>query len=135
KSIVVFNGLNHDYFTAPTTNNPEYPMLIPAIEAIGFRFMGAFDTQVIHLQFGLLLAGFVSAVAALLRHRVAPHVLWGSMALLLATPLVWSQTATACADVPLGIFFALTAIGLYLWVEADDRLARNVAVIAAAAAL
>ena len=135
ESIVIFHGLNHYYFTAPTTFNPEYPLLLPTIEAIGFRFMGSFDTQVIHLQFGLLLTGFVLALVALLRQRVSAQFLWMSLALVVAAPLVWSQSASAYADVPLGIFFALAAISAYLWIETDDRFARNIAVVFASAAL
>jgi hypothetical protein len=135
ESIVLFHGLNPHYFGAPTTPNPTYPLFIPTIEAIDFRFMGGFDTQVIHLQFGLLLAGFVLALVALLRRRVPEQLLWASSAILVTAPEVWSGTSSAYADVPLGIFFSLSAIGIYLWLDDGDTTARNAAIVFAAAAL
>ena len=60
----------------------DYPLLLPAVEAMGFRFMGSIDTQVIHLQ-PALLTGRAPRVAAApprrpgaRRHRMgvgAPH--------------------------------------------------------------
>ena len=50
--------------------NLDYPLLLPSLEAIDFRAMGAFDTQLFHLQFVLLLVAALAALATVLRERV-----------------------------------------------------------------
>ena len=47
--------------------NLDYPILLPSLEAIDFRAMGAFDTRVLHLQFLLLLVAALAALGAVLR--------------------------------------------------------------------
>src|SRR5581483_900428 len=68
KAIYFFGQLDPTVFT--TVYNPSYPILVPALEAMDFHFMGAPDTTLLHVQFWALLAGFVFAVAGLLRPRV-----------------------------------------------------------------
>src|SRR5262249_30278236 len=55
KSIVLFGGLDKRYFELSAPNS-DYPLLVPAVEAVDFRFMGDFGTQVLHLQFFFLVA-------------------------------------------------------------------------------
>ena len=74
RSIVLLDGLDAAFFQRAALV-PEHPLLLPVIEAIDFRFMGL-NEQVLHVQFLLLVAGFLGSLAALLRDRVPPLVLW-----------------------------------------------------------
>jgi hypothetical protein len=92
-------------------------------------------TQILHLQFWLLLAGFVAALAELLRGLVAPLVLWSTLAAVVFAPAVAYQAATAYADVPLGIFFALAAVCAWRWLVLGERQALRLLTLFAAATL
>ena len=56
--------------------NLDYPLLLPSLEAIDYRAMGAFDTRIVHLQFVLFLVAALAALATVLRDRVPAVVLW-----------------------------------------------------------
>ena len=83
RAIVLLGGLDTSVF-ANHAYQPlvlDYPMLIPGLEAIDFRFMGRLDNLVIHEQFWLLLVGFLVAAYELLRDRVPQSLLWPSLLL------------------------------------------------------
>jgi hypothetical protein len=133
KSFVLFNGLDARFFET-TTPNSDYPILVPALEAIDFRFMGGFGTQVVHLQFFLLIAGYVAALLELLERRACRLFTWAVVATVVVAPSLGIQAASAVADVPLAIFFSVA--GLYAWialVEGDRRALPLLSVFASAA--
>lgn len=133
RSIVLLDGLDPGYF-ASVAPSPEHPLLLPALEAVDFRFMG-FNTQILHLQFWLLLTGFVAALAELLRGLAASLALWSTLAALVFAPAVGYQAATAYADVPLAIFFALAAVCAWRWLVLDERTALALLAVFGAATL
>jgi hypothetical protein len=135
KSIVVLKGLDARFFAAPTTGNADYPLLLPAIEATDFRFMRHFDTQVLHLQYWLVLVGFLGAVPALLRDQVRPLLLRFTVVVLACLPSLAFHAETAYADVPLAVFVALAAILGWRWLVLHDEAALRLFVVFAAAAL
>lgn len=117
RAIVLMDGLDTAFFTSSTTvQNPDYPLLVPSLEAIVFRFMG-FDTQLIHLQFFLVLAGFTLALVALTRGRAPRAIVWASVAAIVFAPATAIQTASAYADVPVAVFFALAGVAAWRWLE------------------
>jgi hypothetical protein len=101
--------------------NLDYPILLPSLEAIDFRAMGAFDTRVLHLQFLLLLVAALGALGALLRDRVPPLLLWLSLIAIALAPAVFDQLLTAYADVPLALVFAVGVAAAGRWVVTDER--------------
>lgn len=119
--ITILGGLDERVFASDvySSYNLDYPLLLPSLEAIDIRFMG-FSTQILHLQFGLLLAGFVVALAALARKQVPRLVLWPLLAVLVVAPTVAIQTASAYADLPLAAFFALAAVCAHRWLKDGD---------------
>ena len=119
RSFVLLDGLQADLF-AVAPWNPDYPVLLPALEAIDFRFMG-FNTRILHLQFGLLLAGFVLSFVRLARPAVPTALLWPSLVAIVWAPALAIQTASAYADVPLAIFFALAGMFAWRWLADGDR--------------
>jgi hypothetical protein len=131
RSIVLLDGLDPAYFRTAALV-PEHPLLLPVIEAIDFRFMGL-NEQVLHLQFWLLVAGFLGALVALLRDVVPPLVLWPALAAILFAPAFAYQAATAYADVPLAIFFALAGVCAWRWLALSDRWALRLLALFAAA--
>jgi hypothetical protein len=98
-------------------SGPSYPLFIPVLEALSFHSMADMNTIVVHLQFALLLLGFVGAVVGLLRPSVPRIWIWSPLALLLVTPELTRRSVTAMADYPLAYFFAAGALALALWFE------------------
>jgi hypothetical protein len=115
--------------------NLDYPILLPSLEAIDFRAMGAFDTRVLHLQFLLLLVAALSALAALLRDRVPALLLWPSLVAIALAPAVFDQLLTAYADIPLALVFAVGIAAAGRWLITDERWSLAVATLCFGAAL
>jgi hypothetical protein len=113
KAIYVFGRLDATVFT--TVFNPSYPIFVPALEAMDFHFMGSPDTTLLHVQFWALLAGFVFAVAGLLRPRVSLAILWPFLALLAVLPGVNQQVLAPQGDFALAFFFGAGALCVTLW--------------------
>lgn len=115
--------------------NLDYPLLLPALEAIDFHAMGAFETRLLHLQFLLFLAAALLALAALLRDRVPPLLLWISLLAVALAPAVFDQLLTAYADVPLALIFAVGVAAAGRWLVTNERWALAVATLCFAGAL
>ena len=136
KAIVLFDGLDPAYLASEPYRpwNPDYPTALPAIEAAAFSFMDDFDTQVIHLQFWFVLAGSLLALGELLRERVNALLVWPTLLLLALAPSLQILSASALADAPVAVFFALAGVCAWRWLEDDEDLwLRLVAVFAAGA--
>lgn len=115
--------------------NLDYPLLLPSLEAVDFRAMGAFDTRLVHLQFLLLLVAGLAALGALLRDRVPTLVLWGLLGAIAVAPAVFDQLLTAYADVPLALIFAVGVAAAGRWLVTDERWALAVATLCFGGAL
>ena len=115
--------------------NLDYPLWLPAIEALDFHAMGAFDTRVLHLQFLLFLAAALAALAALLRDLVPPVLLWCSLVAIALAPAVFDQLLTAYADVPLALIFAVGAAAAGRWLVTNERWSLALAALCYAGAL
>jgi hypothetical protein len=113
KAVYYVGGLDADVLR--TFFQPGYPILVPALEAAAFGFMGAADTTALHVQFWLFLAGFVACVAGLLRPH-APHVLiWPFVVLLLVLPQLNRLALSPQGDFVLDYFFAAAGLCLVSW--------------------
>ena len=110
KALYEFGGVYDPVFS--TYEPVAHPILLPSLEAIGFRSMGAFDGTLIHVQLIALAFGFATALWWLLADRVPSGVLGvGLLSLLSATPVL-AQLSTNLADVPLAFFCALGVVCL-----------------------
>jgi hypothetical protein len=115
--------------------NLDYPILVPSLEAIDFRAMGAFDTRVLHLQFLLFLVAALMALGALLRDRVPPLLLWPALLGITLAPAVFDQLLTAYADVPVALLFAVGVAAGGRWLITNERWSLAVAALCFAGAL
>ncbi len=134
RGLFEFGGASTPVFNDPAYAPLQHPLLLPALEAIGFRTIGAFEATAIEAQMIAIALGFAAAFSSLLSRRVPVEVLAPSLFAILAAPLVIVQLSSSLADVPLAFFVALGITGLGLWslaVSARRRL-REVAVAAGA---
>ncbi len=123
RAIVLLGGLDTSVF-ANHAYQPlvlDYPMLIPALEAIDFRFMGRLDNLVIHVQFWLLLVGFLLAAYELLRDRAPQMLLWPTLLLVGTAPALADNLTSAYGDAPVAFFFALAAISGWRYLVTGER--------------
>jgi hypothetical protein len=132
RALAQLGGLDASWFTSADLLNKDYPILLPALEAAGFRFTG-YETPLLDLQSWLLLAAFVGGVAWLLEARAPRLVVWTVLAMVVFAPATVEQLAYAEADIPMAVFFALAGLGGALWLqERDARFAAVLALFAAA---
>ena len=115
--------------------NLDYPLLLPSLEAIDFRSMGAFDTRLLHIQFLLFLVAALLALFALLRDRAHPFVVWLTLLAVALAPAVFDQLLTAYADLPLALVFAVGVAAVGRWLVTDERWALAFATFCFAGAL
>ena len=121
--------------TAYRFANLDYPLLLPSLEAIDFRAMGAFDTRLLHLQFLLLLVAGLAALGTVFAGHVHPAVVWSLVAAVAVAPAMFDQLLTAYADIPLALIFAVGIAAAGRWLVTDERWALAVATLCFAGAL
>ena len=120
RALYEFGGATGPVFTTQEYLPLQHPLLLPALEAMDFRAMSAFDPTLVHVQLVLLAIGFLAAFATLLRGFVPEYVI-GLVALaLLAAEPVLKQLSTNMADVPLALFVGLGLAGLGRWLVTDE---------------
>ena len=119
KALYEFGGVYEPVFT--TYEPVAHPILLPSLEAIGFRAMGGFDGTLVHGQLIALAFGFAAALWWLLRELVPTGVLSVSLLALFSASPVLAQLSTNLADVPLAFFCALGVVCLGRFVLADER--------------
>lgn len=118
ESIYYFGGLDKELFT--TLPGQTYPLMIPALQAMDFHFMGSVDTVTVAVQYWFLLAGFLLAVAGLLRPFVPVVYLWPFLGLSLVLPELDYKALHPQGDLPLDYFFVVAAVCLALWLRRPE---------------
>jgi hypothetical protein len=120
RALYEFGGATGPAFTTDAYLPLQHPLALPALEATGFRAMGAFDPTLVHVQLALLAIGFLLAFVTLLRD-VVPDAVIGLVALaLLSAEPVLKQLSTNLADVPLALFVALGLVGIGRWLTTNE---------------
>jgi hypothetical protein len=114
--------------------HPDYPLLVPLMEATWFRFAGFADTRGLHIQFWLLLVAFVWAAGWIVGRRARPIVWLPLLALIAVAPGVWGQLLTQYADIPMAFFLGLGLLLLGSWLESHARWELALAALLLAAA-
>ena len=104
-------------FTDSTYPTLQYPLLMPSLEAIDFRFMGTFDGTLVHLQLLGFAIAFVGGAWTLLRARAFPITLAAGLLAVVSAPTFFAQLQTNFVDVPLAIFVALGVAALAAWLR------------------
>jgi hypothetical protein len=112
RALYDFGGVAHGVFTTAPYGPLQHPLLLPALEATGFRSMGAFDGTLIHVQLALLAFGFAAALWTLLHERVPAAFAGAAILAIVAADSTLRQLASNLADIPLALFVALGVVAL-----------------------
>jgi hypothetical protein len=101
--------------------HPDYPLLLPLLESIWFRFLGSPDTTSLHVQFWLFYVASLSA-AAYFVSRFSPARIWIPVLGFIAfIPALTSQLMTMYADVPMGLLLMVGVMLLGMWIVDHRR--------------
>ena len=119
-SIVELGGLDPAFLSSASVFNADYPLVVPVLELVALRFCGL-PNELVPLQAGLVFLAFPAALVGLLRDRVRPLLLWSVVLAVAVAPSLQLQTASAVADVPLAVFFALAGTAGWRWVERGEN--------------
>lgn len=119
QAIYYFGGLDEQLFR--TLHGSSYPILLPTLDAIDFRFMGSADVPNLALQSWFLLVGCLTSMAALLRPLVRPWLLWLFVVFAAVLPNLDYRLYLGEADWTVDIFFVLAALFLVRWVAMRER--------------
>jgi len=135
RALVELDGLDRSYFASPPYGHwhPDYPLLVPSLEAVAFRF--GVGVRVAQLEFWFLLAAFAVALVELLRPRVGPLLTWAAALALVWTPKLGAEALSANADMPLAIFLVLAAVAAWLWISEGSMPALGLVAVFGAAAV
>ncbi len=112
-ALAALSGLDARWFSQPQLLNRDYPLLLPAVEAAGFRFTG-YETRLLDLQSWLFLVALLLAFSEVVRPR-APRWSVALPLLVVLSPSLADQLASAEADVPLAAFFATAVACAWIW--------------------
>jgi hypothetical protein len=112
RALYDYGGVGHGLFTSQPYGPLQHPLLLPSLEAMGFRAMGAFDGTLIHVQLALLAFGFAAGLWTLLRERAPAAFAGASILAILAADSTLRQLAGNLADIPLAFFVALGVVTL-----------------------
>ena len=97
--------------------NARYPLFIPALQAIDFRFMGSANAPELAVQYWFLYAGFALTAASILRRLVPAWLAWLFVALTGVIPELDGRVLGAQADWALDLQFALAALLAVAWLR------------------
>lgn len=135
RALYTHGGVDEAVFTGTAYEHPDYPILLPTLEAIGFRALGRFDGTYLHLQLAGLALAFAAAAWTISRASASPAVSGLAILAALSAPSVLIQLGWNYADVPMAMLCALGAAALAAWLrgEATWPLASAVVFLAAGA--
>jgi 4-amino-4-deoxy-L-arabinose transferase-like glycosyltransferase len=136
KTIFYFGGLDTGVGGFTSQTSPDYPPLLPALEATAFRFVGGADALALPLAHWVVAVAFFGALAGLLAGRVRPAILWPALALLAFMPMLGRLIGSSLADEPLALLVALAGVcGVASLEEREWRLGLLAGVFLVAATL
>ncbi len=119
KVIYFDGGIDGRFFT--TLFNARYPLFIPTLQAMDFRFMGSAYAPELAVQYWFLYAGFTLSAVSLLRRLVPAWLAWLFVALTGVIPELDGRLLGAQADWTLDLQFAIAALLAVTWLQFRER--------------
>jgi hypothetical protein len=115
KSIYYLEGLDTGLGGYGAQSHPEYPPLVPAMNAATSHFVGAFHPSLLNIQVVLLGVAFLGAVPALLDRFVPRWLSFPLLALLAVSPGFWWRMQSMMADQTVAYLIAAAAVAGVIW--------------------
>jgi hypothetical protein len=121
KAETIFYGHGIDPGVWGSISHPEYPPLVPAMDAATFSFAGGFHPAILSVQAALLGIAFLGAVLVLVDRFAPAWISLPTLALLAAAPWFWWRLQTPLADQPLAYLVACAAVVCVIWLYERGR--------------
>jgi hypothetical protein len=135
RALYEHDGVRDAVFASEAYEHPDYPLLLPTLEAMALRALGEFDGTKLHLQLGALALAFVLAAWTITRASASPAVCGLAVLAAVSAPAVLIQLGWNYADVPLALLCALGVAALAAWLRTQETwLLTSAAIFLAAAA-
>jgi hypothetical protein len=119
RAIYYFGGLDEQLFR--TLDAPSYPLFVPALDAMVFRFTHSTDETTLAVQNWFLFVGFLGAAAAILGRTTRKVLIWIFILVASLIPEVEHRWFQLMADWTLDAFFVLAALLVLRWVVTRER--------------
>lgn len=134
RALYSLDGVRDVVFANGMYEHNDYPLLLPTLEAIGFRALGRFDGTLLHLQLAGLAFAFLGAAWTISRATASPAVTGLALAAIASAPYVLIQLGWNYADIPLAMLCALGVAALAGWLRAREAWLLPTAIVFLAAA-
>ncbi len=121
RALYEHGGADASVFTNTVYEHEDYPLLLPTLEAIGFRAIGHFDGTLLHLQLAGLALAFVAAAWTISRETSGPAVSGLAILATVSAPAVLTQLGWAYADIPVAMLCGLGVAALAAWLRENER--------------
>ena len=133
RALYALDGVRDVVFANGAYEHNDYPLLLPTLEAIGFRALGHFDGTLLHLQLAGLAFAFLGAAWTVSRATASPAVTGLALAAIVSAPYVLIQLGWNYADIPLAMLCALGVAAFAGWLRAREAWLLPTAVVFLAA--
>ena len=120
RALYTHDGVRNAVFANEAYEHPDYPLLLPTLEAMGFRALGEFDGTIVHLQLAGLALAFVGAAWTISRASASPAVSGLAILAIVSAPQVLIQLGWNYADIPVAMLCALGVAALAGWLRTRD---------------
>ena len=117
KVIYYFHGLDTGLGGYGAQSHPEYPPLVPAMNAATSHFVGAFHPTLLAFQVVLLGVAFLGAIPALVDRFVPRWLSFPLLALLAVSPGFFWRMQSMMADQTLAYLIAPAALACVIWLR------------------
>ncbi|MBN1354205.1 MAG: hypothetical protein JW994_06025 [Candidatus Omnitrophica bacterium] len=126
KIIYLAGGISGNFFQNLSGffqgSHPDYPLFVPLSETWIYTFLGRFDDMFVKILFPLLYLAFLTVFYSVLKRITGTRRLALLFTFILATIKQFSDYATiGLSDLPLGIYFALGIMYIYLWMSEKEK--------------
>jgi hypothetical protein len=119
KVIYFFGKIDTPLFTG--LGGSRYPIFVPTLQAMDFRFMGSAFGPELAVQYWFLFAAFVFAAASNLRRLAPAWLVWLFVGLAAVLPQLAGRVLNAQADWALDLPFALAAALVVVWIREREK--------------
>lgn len=119
RALYIFGRPAAPVFTDPSYGGLQQPLLLPSLEAVGFRFAGAFDGTLLDVQLLAFAVALVGGAWTLLHRSTNRLLLAASLLAIVTAPALFNRLLAGSADIPLATFLALGVASLALWLRSD----------------
>jgi hypothetical protein len=129
-------ALDDRFFSGLYSNSHrEYPLGLPALQAVDYHAMGQPDTAFVHVQYALILIAFIAAMWVLLRPHVSAPVLTVGLSAVAVSPAVQVHTLYDPWDMMVAALWVAGAVAACIWLGGGGRVMLALSAVFLAGAL